>query len=115
LGAAEPVSGDSHAADLGCDGVFEAVMATKDPARVQQAFARFHAARRQREEAHALVIRGRVEQVFARLRLPVPTHSPKLSENGFNMGLQRFPVIVLTYRLFLRQRHGIWWCPRWTS
>jgi hypothetical protein len=35
LGAAEPVSGDSHAADLGCDGVFEAVMATKDPARVQ--------------------------------------------------------------------------------
>jgi hypothetical protein len=51
-----PVTGDSHATDFGCSGVFEAVLATKDPARVQQAFARFHVAHRQREEVHTLAI-----------------------------------------------------------
>jgi hypothetical protein len=95
------VTGDSHVADFGYGGVFEAVLATKDPAQVQQAFARFHVARRQREGAHALAIRSHVAQVFARPRLPVPTHSPKLSEFGFNMD------IVAAYSAFLRQRHDL--------
>jgi hypothetical protein len=60
-----PVTGDSHAADFGCCGVFEAVLETKDPARVQQAFARLHEARRQREEVHVLAIRSHVAQVLA--------------------------------------------------
>ncbi len=95
--------GESHAADFffGRGGFFEAVLATKDPARVQQAFARFHEARRQREEVHTLAIRSHVAQVFARLRLPVPPPSPNLSEYGFNMD------IVATYSAFLRQRHGL--------
>jgi hypothetical protein len=87
LGVAAPVRGDRQAADFGCEAVFEVVLATKDPALVQQAFERFHAARRQREEAHALAIRGHVAQVFVRPRLPVPTHSPKLSEHGFNIDI----------------------------
>ncbi len=95
------MTGDSHAADFGCGGVFETILATKDPARVQQAFAHFLETRRQCEEAHALTIRSHVVQVFARLRFPVPTHSPKLSEYGFNMD------IVAAYSAFLRQRHGL--------
>ncbi len=74
---------------------------TKDLARVQQTFARFHVARRQRKEAHALAIRSHVAQVFARLLLPVPTQSPKLSKYGFNMD------IVAAYSALLRQRHGL--------
>jgi hypothetical protein len=87
LEVAAPVPDGSHAADLSCAGGFAVVLATKDPARAQQAFARFHAARRQREVARALAIRCHVAQVFARPRLPVPSNSPNLSAHGFNMDI----------------------------
>jgi hypothetical protein len=96
-----PVTDDGHATDFGRAHVFAAVLATKDPARVQQAFSRFHAACRQREADHAFAIRNHVAQVFARLRLPVPSSSPNIGAHGFNMD------IVAAYSAFLRQRHGL--------